>query len=168
MRLMKSYKKFNRSNALCISQFNLITDWTFVLFVAGSFDQIEFYLPSSDANQRNNTIIPLIRTMIIRYGKQESIFSIFQLSIRMNKWNHSQTIFNITRWHLVVWIIVDDVEGILSGNVKPLLLNLISGTRIFVARFRRRWGKKVDGNMGKMSITLTVFGRKVRELCVSG
>lgn len=52
---MKSYKKFNRSNALCISQFNLITDWTFVLFVAGSFDQIEFYLPSSDANQRNNT-----------------------------------------------------------------------------------------------------------------
>lgn len=106
--------------------------------------------------------------MIIRYGKQESIFSIFQLSIRMNKWNHSQTIFNITRWHLVVWIIVDDVEGILSGNVKPLLLNLISGTRIFVARFRRRWGKKVDGNMGKMSITLTVFGRKVRELCVSG
>lgn len=33
---------------------------------------------------------------------------------------------------------MDDVEGILSGNVKPLLLNLISGTRIFVARFRRR------------------------------
>lgn len=63
---------------------------------------------------------------------------------------------------------MDDVEGILSGNVKPFLLNLISGTRIFVARFRRRSGKKVDGNMGKMSITLTVFGRKVRELCVSG
>lgn len=33
---------------------------------------------------------------------------------------------------------MDDVEGILSGNVKPLLLNLISETKIFVARFRRR------------------------------
>lgn len=32
------------------------TEHLYFFFLAGSFDQIEFYLPSSNANQRNNTI----------------------------------------------------------------------------------------------------------------
>lgn len=143
MRLMKSYKKFNRSNALRISQFNLITDWTSVFFAVGSFDEIEFYLPlfalingtirySVDSHDELYYFYPIRETGVVIFDGLD----ISTASIRMNKWNHSRTIFNITGWHLVVWIIVNDVEGILSGSVKPLLLNLISG--IFVACSRRR------------------------------
>lgn len=178
MRLMKSCKKFNRSNALRISQFNLITDWTSVFFAAGSLDEIEFYLPffalingtirysvdSHDDHSELYYFCPIRETGVVIFDGLD----ISTASIRMNKWNHSRTIFNITGWHLVVWIIVNDVEGILSGSVKPLLLNLISGIFVTCSRRRRTEVKKVDGNMGKMSITLTVFGRKVRELCVSG